>query len=40
MTHFEDFQRGVIDSRHLIFFLSVMGFSLFSTAVVLKSIRS
>ncbi len=40
MTHFEDFQRGVIDSRHLIFFLSVIGFSLFSTSVVLKSLRS
>ncbi|MFT4688128.1 MAG: ABC transporter permease [Verrucomicrobiia bacterium] len=40
MTHFEDFQRGVIDPRHLLFFLSVIGFSLFSTSVVLKGIRS
>ena len=40
MTHFEDFQRGVIDSRHLIFFLSVIGFSLFSTSVMLNSSRS
>ncbi len=40
MTHFEDFQRGVIDSRHLIFFLSVIGFSLFSTSVTLNSSRS
>ena len=40
MTHFEDFQRGVIDSRHLIFFLSVISFSLFSTSVMLNSSRS
>lgn len=40
MTHFEDFQRGMVDLRHLIFFLSVIGFALFSTSVVLKSIRS
>ncbi len=40
MTHFMDFQRGVIDFRHLIFFGSVIAFSLFSTSVALKSIRS
>ena len=40
MTHFEDFQRGVVDSRHLLFFLSVIGFSLFSTSVALRSLRS
>jgi ABC-2 type transport system permease protein len=40
MTHFEDFQRGVVDSRHLLFFLSVIGFSLFSTSVVLRGLRS
>jgi len=40
LTHFEDFQRGVIDLRHLVFFLSVICFTLFSTSVVLKSIRS
>ncbi|MBG90062.1 MAG: ABC transporter permease [Verrucomicrobiales bacterium] len=40
MTHFEDFQRGVVDPRHVLFFLSVIGFSLFSTSVVLKSKRS
>lgn len=39
-THFEDFQRGVVDSRHLLFFLSVIGFSLFSTSVVLRGLRS
>jgi ABC-2 type transport system permease protein len=40
MTHFEDFQRGVVDSRHLLYFLSVIGFSLFSTSVVLRGLRS
>jgi len=40
MTHFEDFQRGVVDSRHLLFFLSLIGFSLFGTSVVLRGLRS
>lgn len=40
MTHFMDFQRGVIDLRHLLFFGSVIAFSLFCTSVALKSIRS
>lgn len=40
MTHFEGFQRGVLDSRDVIFFLSVMGFSLFTTGVVIRSLRS
>ena len=37
MTHFEGFQRGVIDTRDLFFFLSVIGFSLFATGVVLRN---
>jgi ABC-2 type transport system permease protein len=40
MTHFEGFQRGVLDSRDLLFFLSVIGFSLFTTGVVLRNLRS
>lgn len=40
MTHFEDFQRGVVDSRHFLFFISTIGFSLFSTGVVLRGLRS
>lgn len=40
MTHFMPFQRGVVDLRHLLFFGSVIGFSLFCTSVALKSIRS
>src|SRR3954468_12217891 len=30
MTHFEGFQKGVLDSRDVLFFLSVIGFSLFA----------
>lgn len=40
MTHFQNAQRGVIDSRDLLFFLSVIGFSLFTTGVVLRSQRA
>lgn len=40
MPHFESMQRGVIDSRDLLFFLSLIGFPLFTTAVILRSIRS
>src|SRR5438552_2659475 len=32
ITHFEGFQKGVLDSRDVIFFLSIIGFSLFSTS--------
>jgi ABC-2 type transport system permease protein len=37
ITHFEGFQRGVIDARDLYFFFSVIGFSLFATGVVLRN---
>ena len=37
ITHFEGFQRGVIDSRDLLFFLSVIGFSLFATGIILRN---
>lgn len=40
MTHFEGFQKGVLDSRDLIFFLSVIGFSLFTTSVILRTHRA
>jgi ABC-2 type transport system permease protein len=40
MPHFEAFQKGVIDSRDVIFFLSVMGFSLFTTGVIIRSHRA
>ncbi len=40
MTHYESFQRGVIDSRDLVYFLSVIGFSLFTTGVIIRSHRA
>jgi len=40
MTHFEWFQKGVVDSRDLIFFLSVMIFSLFTTGVIIRGHRA
>jgi ABC-2 type transport system permease protein len=40
MTHFEAFTKGVLDSRDVIFFLSVIGFSLFTTGVILRSHRA
>jgi len=39
-SHFDAFQRGVIDSRDFIFFASVIGFALFVTGVVLRSHRA
>lgn len=40
MTHFTGFQKGVLDSRDLIFFLSIIVFSLFTTNVILRSHRA
>ena len=40
ITHFEGFQKGVLDSRDVIFFLSIIGFSLFTTSVILRSHRA
>ena len=40
VTHFDGFQRGVIDARDLLFFLSVIGFALFATGVVIRGHRS
>ena len=37
VTHFDGFQKGVIDSRDLLYFLSVIGFSLFATGLVLRN---
>ena len=37
VTHFDGFQKGVIDSRDLVYFLSVIGFSLFATNIVLRN---
>src|SRR5262245_3194342 len=40
MTHFESFQRGVLDLRDVIFFASVMGSALFTTGVIIRSQRA
>jgi ABC-2 type transport system permease protein len=37
VTHFDGFQKGVLDSRDVLFFLSVIGFSLFATGVILRN---
>ena len=40
VTHFDGFQRGVIDARDLGFFLSVIAFALFATGVVIRGHRA
>jgi gliding motility-associated transport system permease protein len=40
IPHFDGFQKGVLDSRDVIFFLSIIGFSLFTTGVILRNLRS
>ncbi len=40
ITHFDGFQKGMLDSRDVLFFLSVIGFSLFSTSVILREHRN
>jgi len=40
ITHFDGFEKGVLDSRDVIFFLSVIGFSLFTTSVILRTHRT
>jgi ABC-2 type transport system permease protein len=40
ITHFDGFQKGVLDSRDLVFFLSVIVFSLFTTSVILRGHRA
>ena len=40
MTHFDSFQRGVIDLRDVVFFVSLIGFALFTTGVVIRSHRA
>jgi ABC-2 type transport system permease protein len=40
MPHFDGFQKGVLDSRDFIFFGSLIGFSLFTTGVILRAHRA
>jgi ABC-2 type transport system permease protein len=39
LTHFDGFQKGVLDSRDVVFFASLIGFALFVTGVVLRGQR-
>jgi ABC-2 type transport system permease protein len=40
LTHFDGFQKGVLDSRDLMFFASVIVFALFTTSVILRGRRA
>lgn len=40
MTHFEGFQKGVLELRDVVFFLVMIGFSLFTTSVIIRSHRA
>jgi ABC-2 type transport system permease protein len=40
ITHFEGFQKGVLDTRDVVFFASIIVFSLFCTSAVLRSHRA
>jgi gliding motility-associated transport system permease protein len=40
MTHFDGFQKGVLSLRDFVFFMSVIGFALFATDVILRNHRA
>jgi ABC-2 type transport system permease protein len=40
LTHFDGIQKGVIDSRDLLYFVSVIAFALFATGVVIRAHRA
>jgi ABC-2 type transport system permease protein len=40
MTHFESIQKGVLDSRDILYFLSVIVFCLFTTSVIVRAHRA
>jgi ABC-2 type transport system permease protein len=40
MTHFDSIQKGVLDSRDVLYFLSVIAFSLFTTGVIIRAHRA
>jgi ABC-2 type transport system permease protein len=40
MTHFDAFQRGILDLRDVLFFASVIGFALFVTGVIIRGLRA
>ena len=40
MTHFESIQKGVLDSRDILYFVSVMAFCLFTTSTIIRAHRA
>ena len=40
LTHYDGFQKGVLDSRDLLYFLSVIAFTLFATDVIIRTRRA
>lgn len=40
LTHFDPFQKGLIDSRDVVFFASIMFFALFATGVIIRAHRA
>jgi ABC-2 type transport system permease protein len=40
MTHFDAFQRGILDLRDVVFFASLIGFALFTTGVIIRGLRA
>ena len=40
LTHYDGFQKGVLDSRGIVYFLSVIAFTLFATGVVIRNHRA
>lgn len=40
VTHYDNFQKGVIDLRDLLYFASVLGFALFATSVIIRNHRT
>jgi len=40
LSHFDGFQRGILDSRDLIYFVSVMFFSLYLNNIAVKNART
>ena len=39
VTHFENFSKGVLDSKHVVFYFSMIFFALFITSRSMESLR-
>jgi hypothetical protein len=40
LTHYDGFQKGVLDSRGVLYFVSIMIYALFVTGVVIRNHRA